>query len=58
MLAHEQARRNPERTLDRLIVLVRRTQDGLRTAEFAPFETLLHRVELDEIVLRIREMEG
>jgi len=44
--------------LDNVTGLVRRTQDGQRPAEFNLVERLLQRVELDEIVLRIRVIAG
>jgi hypothetical protein len=44
--------------LDNVTGLVRRTQDRQRPAEFTLVERLLQRVELDEIVLRIRVIEG
>jgi hypothetical protein len=58
MPVHEEASATLEVLLDHLIVLVRRTQDGPRASEFTLLETLLQRVELDEVVLRIHVMEG
>lgn len=58
MPVHEEASATLEVLLDQLIVLVRRTQDGPRAAAFTLLETLLQRVELDEVVLRIPVMEG